>query len=389
MVSVEIQGHCDERFARVKDAFARNFEADDEVGATWAVFLDGEPVIDIWGGHADAARTRPWERDTICNVWSVTKAMTATCAHVLVDRGQLDLDMPVAHYWPEFAQAGKSRIPVRWLLSHQAGLFGIDEPLPTEALYDWDRMCAALAAQEPLIEPGTQSGYHAITFGYLVGEVVRRISGKRLGTFFRDEVATPLGADFWIGLPESEEPRVAEMVPTEPVQKLAQAPARFDDSPKGRILRARANPPITQTIAWERAWRAAEIPAANGQGNARSCARVMAMLAGGGTVDGLTILSQAAVENAITEQVSGIDVALGGVRWGLGFMLQSEWLPLSPNPRTFGHGGWGGAFAVADMDARLGAAYVMNRQKDGTTGDKRLARLIRSTYAAIEESRPR
>jgi CubicO group peptidase (beta-lactamase class C family) len=378
---VEVQGHCAPRFAKVRDAFAKNFAVENEVGASFAATVNGELVVDLWGGHADAARTRPWRKDSLANVWSTTKAMTAVCAHVLADRGQLDFDAPVARYWPEFAAAGKGAIPVRWLLSHQAGLAGLSESLPAEAVLDWKGFCAALAAQKPLWEPGTRSGYHAITFGHLVGEVLRRIDGRTLGAFFREEVAAKLGAEFWIGLPEAEEPRVVEMVPPDPPAPLADPPKPGDSNYE--LRRALANPSVTQTVANTRAWRAAEVPAANGQANARGAARVMAALACGGSLDGVRLLGESAVQRAITEQCYGRDLVLGPMRWGLGFMLASKDLPLSPNPRTFGHGGWGGSFALADCDAGISLAYVMNRMSPGTTGDKRLGRLIRALYGAL------
>ena len=378
---MEIQGHCAPRFAKVKDAFAKNFAVENEVGASFAATLNGEWVVDLWGGHANAARTRPWRSDSLANVWSTTKAMTAVCAHVLADRGQLDFDKPVARYWPEFAAAGKGEIPVRQLLSHQSGLAGLSEPFPAEGVLDWTRFCAALAAQKPLWEPGTRSGYHAITFGHLVGEVLRRSDGRSLGAFFRDEVAAKLGAEFWIGLPESEEPRVVEMVPPDPPAPLAEPPRPGDSN--FELRRALANPSMTQAIANTRAWRAAEVPAANGQANARGAARIMAALACGGSLDGVRLMRETSVERAIAEQCYGRDLVLGPMRWGLGFMLASKDLPLSPNPRTFGHGGWGGSFAFADCDARVSGAYVMNRMSPGTTGDKRLGRLIRALYGGL------
>ena len=380
-MAAEIQGQCAPRFARVKDAFAKNFAVENEVGASFAAFVDGELVVDLWGGHADAARTRAWQRDTLANVWSTTKAMAALCGHVAVDRGLVDLDAPVARYWPEFAAAGKERIPVRWLFSHQSGLAGLSGKFPAEGVLDWARFNAALAAQEPLWEPGTKSGYHALTFGNLIGELVRRTDGRSLGRFFREEVAEPLGAEFWIGLPESEEKRVAEMIPPDPPQPLAPPP---EPGARDFALRsALGNPAVTQAIANTRAWRAAEIPAANGQANARGAARAMAALACGGALDGVRLVREATLANAITEQCYGKDLVLGPMRWGLGFMLVSKDLPLSPNPRTFGHGGWGGSFALADCDARLSLAYVMNRMSPGTTGDKRLGRLLRAVYGGL------
>jgi len=235
-------------------------------------------VVDLWGGHADSARTRPWERDTIVNVFSTSKAMTALCALILVDRGQLDLDAPVARYWPEFAVAGKERITTRHLLTHSAGLAAIRQPLPTAALYDWHRMTAALAAEAPWWEPGSASGYHALTYGYLVGEVVRRITGTTLGAFFREEVAARLPADFHIGLAPSEDARVAEMVPATAEETAAAGPAAVVD-PESLFGRVLGNPPMRAEFANQPAWRRAEIPAANGHGNARSVARVMAILA--------------------------------------------------------------------------------------------------------------
>ena len=378
----EIGGHCAPRFAKVGAAFAKNFAVGNEVGAAFAATLNGELVVDLWGGSADRARTRPWERDTLANVWSTTKAMAALCTHIAVDRGLLDLDAPVASYWPEFAANGKERIPVRFLLSHQSGLAGISAPMPAEGVLDWERFTSALAAQTPLWEPGTRSGYHALTFGHLVGELVRRVDGRSLGRFFREEVAEPLGAEFWIGLPESEEKRVAEMIPPDPPMPLSEPPQPGD--PHYELRRALANPAVTQAIANTRAWRAAEVPAGNGQANARGAARAMAALACGGALDGVRLMRESSVATAISEQCYGRDLVLGPMRWGLGFMLVSKDLPLSPNPRTFGHGGWGGSFALADCDARVSLAYVMNRMSAGTTGDARLGRLLRSFYAGLE-----
>jgi len=382
-MTVTIHGTCDPRFAGVRDAFAANFEADREVGSSFAATVDGTFVVDLWAGHADAARTRPWERDTIVNVFSTTKAMTALCAHVLVERGLLDVDAPVAHYWPEFAQAGKDTIPVRSLLSHTAGLAAIRRPLAADAFYDWAVMVDALAAESPWWVPGSASGYHALTFGYLVGEVVRRITGKTLGTFLRDHVAGPLGADFHIGLAATEDERVAEMVPpTTEEAAAAGGAASFD--PESLLGKATRNPPLTAEMANTRRWRGAEIPAANGHGNARSVARVMAALACGGELDGVRLLSESTLARAIEEQCYGKDLVLGfPIRWGLGFMMGSPDLPLGPNPRTFGHGGWGGSLGFADLDARVSWAYVMNKMSPGTTGDTRAAGPLMALYASL------
>jgi CubicO group peptidase (beta-lactamase class C family) len=366
----------------VRDVFAASFARGREVGASFAATLDGEPVVDLWGGFADAARTRPWQRDTLVNVFSTTKAMSALAAHWLVDRGMLDLDAPVASVWPEFATAGKAALPVRWLLSHQAGLAALRAPLPVEALLDWELMTRALADEKPWWEPGTASGYHAMTYGYLVGEVVRRAGGRSLGALFREEVAQPLGADFHIGLPESEDGRVAELVPPSAEESAAAGQGQpAPDSLLGRVL---GNPPLTPGFANTLAWRRAEIPAANGHGNARSVARVMAELALGGSLGNVRLLRAPAFERAISEQCSGPDLVLPlAMRWGLGFMLTHPGLPLSPNPRAFGHGGWGGSLGIADPDARLSWAYVMNKMSPGTTGDTRAFELASALYACL------
>ena len=378
-MTTEIHGTCAPRFDGVREAFAANFDAGREVGASFAATLDGEPVIDLWAGHADRAATRAWERDTIVNVFSTTKAMTATCANMLVDRGLLDVDAPVVRYWPEFAAGGKADMPVRFLLSHTAGLAGLSTPLPIEALFDWERMTAALAAETPWWPPGTANGYHAMTFGFLVGELIRRVTRVSPGAFFREEVAGPLGADFHIGLPASEDARVAEMI----------APARtelgaggFDhESLAGRVL---ANPPLRPEYANRIDWRRAEIPAANGHGNARSVARVLSVLACGGALDGVRLLGEATLRRAIEQQAYAKDLVLGRkFRWGLGFMLTSAELPLGPNPNVFGHGGWGGSLGFADLDARVSWAYVMNRMSPGTTGDSRAAGMIGALYGAL------
>ena len=377
---VKVHGHCDERFSAVKEAFQRNFDSDLEVGASFAATMDGKFVVDIWGGYADAARTRPWKRDTIATVFSTTKVMTTMCALILIDRGQLDLDAPVARYWPEFAQAGKEKIPVRYLLSHQSGLAGFNETLPIEALYNWDRIVMLLAAQKPWWEPGKHSGYHAITFGYLIGEIVRRITKKTLGTFFREEVAIPLNADFYIGLPKKYDARVAEIIPP-PILKPGD-PGYYEihpDSIPGKVM---ALPAINNgEYVKERAWRAAEIPASNGHGNAHSMAKVGAAMACGGELNGVRLMGLPTIEKAIEEQCSGTDLVLGvPIRYGLGFGLNSKETPIGPNPRTFFWSGFGGSRLVMDLDARLSWAYVMNKTSSEIPRDMEIAKAL---YASL------
>jgi CubicO group peptidase (beta-lactamase class C family) len=382
---VETHGYCDQRFSAVEEAFSRNLESGEEIGASFAATMDGEFVVDIWGGYADAAQTRVWERDTIVPVFSTTKAMTALCALMLVDRGLLDLDSPVARYWPEFAQAGKEKLPVRYLLSHQSGLAGFDEPITGEALYDWNRIVDLLAAQKPWWEPGKQSGYHLLTFGYMVGEVVRRITNRTLGTFFREEVAMPLKADFHIGLPEEYDSRVGEMVPP-PMPPIPRPgdPDNIYIAPDSLMARVLGNTPPTTERTRYRSWRAAEIPSANGHGNARSVARVAAALACGGELDGVRLLTLPTIEKAIEEQCYGPDLVLAvPIRWGLGYALNSKEFPMSRNPRAFFWGGWGGSLIVVDLDARLSWAYVMNKMNAVLTGDTRGTGLAAALYAAL------
>jgi len=376
-----IDGWCDARFERVREVFASHLAGDLEHGASVAVAVDGRPVVDLWGGVADAARTRAWQRDTLVNVYSTTKGLTALCAHLLADRGRLDLDAPVARYWPEFAQAGKERIPVRHLLCHQAGLAALRRDLPIEDLYDWTRTTTALAEETPWWEPGTAHGYHALTFGHLVGEVVRRISGKSLGAFFRDEVAGPLGADLHIGLAAEHDARVAELIPP-PVDPLFQQMLAAD--PTSLLARALANPAPDPRLTATRAWRGAEIPAANGHGNARSIARVYAALARGGALDGVTLCRPAALERASTVVASGPDLVLRiPMHWGLGYVVNAAKSIYGPNPRSYGHTGYGGSFGFADPDARVAVGYAMNRMAATLVGEPRGTALIAAVYDSL------
>lgn len=374
--SNDIHGYCDRSFQAVEERFARNFELGLEVGASFAATIDGEYVIDLWGGYSNAAKTTPWERDTITNVYSTTKVMTTLCVLILVDRGQLDLDAPVADYWPEFAQAGKGRILVRWLLSHSAGLSGFDELLPLEALYDWDRIVGILERQQPWWEPGTQSGYHMVTFGYLAGELVRRISGKSIGSFFHEEVAVPLGTDFHIGLSEKHDVRVAEMIPPPPMK-----PAQIE--PGSIAARTLFNPPVMPGYS-DRAWRAAEIPASNGHGNARSAARVGSLLACGGELGGHALLSKATIDRAIEEQSNDVDLVLGlPIRWGLGFGLANEKINFL-SPRSFYWGGLGGSWLEMDPDSRVCFSYVMNKLEINSGGDPRMYALREALFSGMK-----
>ena len=387
MVSVAIAGRCDGRLGPVREAFAENFAAHGEVGAAVAVTLDNQPVVDLWAGHTDAARTHPWTHDTIVNIASATKGLTAICAHRLVDHGLLDLEAPVATYWPAFAQAGKADLPVHLLLSHRAGLPAIEAPLPTEALYDWATMTGALAAQAPWWEPGMKHGYHVFTFGWLVGELVRRTAGMSLGSYLREEVAGPLGLDCHIGLAAIHDARVAEFIPVPPPPpgELGFEEALLQRA--GPMTRhALYNPPHTVADMNTRAWRRAEIPAGNAHTTARALARVYGALACGGQVDGVRVLHPESIARARTEQANGPDAVLFGwpTRFGLGFALPPEGAGFgSASATAFGHPGDGGSIGFADPDAHVGFGYVVNQLQAGMPPDPRAVRLIEALYGAL------
>jgi CubicO group peptidase (beta-lactamase class C family) len=373
----DIQGHCDDRFAPVRDAFADNFANRNEIGASVAVSLDGEMVVDLWGGFRDRARTQPWEPDTIVNVWSTTKTMAAMTALLLADRGELDLYAPVARYWPEFAQNGKERVEVRHLLSHSAGLPGLDGPLAGEALYDHERVAELLAAQTPWWPPGTQSGYHALTQGYLIGEVVRRVTGSTLGNVFRTEIAEPLGADFHIGTHPEHHARIGELDP--PPGTLGEG-----GDPDSIASRAFRSPAVDVAATTTAGWREAELPAANGHGNARSVVRVQTAMANGGEAWGKRVMSEAGAKAIFDQQTYGDDLVLAvPLRFGMGFGLTTTEMPMGPNPHTAFWGGYGGSTIVVDQDARLCVSYVMNRMEAGALGDMRGFTLLHAAYTAL------
>ena len=370
MGDASVQGFNRDRYAAVRAAFEGNLASGADVGASFCATINGETVVDLWGGFADAGRTRPWAKDTIVNVYSTTKTMTALTALLIADRGELDFDAPVARYWPEFAANGKSRVKVSYLMSHAAGLSGWKEKIAKHDLYDWEKMTSLLAAQAPYWEPGSACGYHALTQGYLIGEVVRRITGRSLGTVFRDEIAKPLGADFHIGLPASEDGRVGELIPPPRGQAIA------DGEQTELQANMSNNPGVDVGETRTRAWRGAEIPAGGGTGNARSVAEIHAILANGGVAKGKRFLSEAGCRKALELQIEGRDLILGQpVRYGMGFGLPGAMLPL-PNPNTIFWGGYGGSLAVIDMDAHTTYGFVMNKMVGTTTGDMRAFGLI-------------
>lgn len=388
-----IQGECAPGFEQVRNIFEASFESGAEVGASVCLTVEGETVVDLWGGSCDKEGTQPWQRDTLVNVFSTTKGLTALAAHRLIDEGRLELDTPVAEYWPEFAVGGKADLPVRYLLSHQAGLPAVAKPLAPEVMFNWEDMTSALAEQEPWWKPGEKHGYHALTFGFLVGEVVRRVSGQSVGTYVREEIAEPLGVEFHIGCPEELDARIADLYQGPVVEP--ENGAAFDiaseimNNPEGLFAKAFANPmPVgtLETMANNRAWRGAEIPAANGHTNAHSLARIYTALSLGGELDGVHILSPEGIERARTEQVYGEDVILPmeKTRFGLGFSMPPREEPVGPNFEVFGHAGAGGSYGQADPENRMGFGYVMNNMHSGLwLVDPRPRALLAAAYDAL------
>jgi CubicO group peptidase (beta-lactamase class C family) len=369
-----VQGFCDERYGKVREVFAQNLASGADVGASFCATINGETVVDLWGGFADAAGTRPWAKNTIINVYSTTKTMTALTALLVADRGALDFNAPVAKYWPEFAANGKANVKVSHLMSHSAGLSGWKETLQTRDLYDWEKCTSLLAAQAPYWEPGTACGYHAMTQGFLVGEVIRRVTGRTVGTVFREEIAKPLGADFHIGLPASEDGRVAELIPPPPGGAIG-------DGEQSELTRnMSSNPGVDVSETKTRSWRGAELPAAGGTGNARSVALVQSILANGGTLGGKKFLSEAGCRKALELQIEGTDLILGQpVRYGMGYGLPGPMLPL-PNPNMCFWGGYGGSLVIVDLENRATYGYVMNKMQGTTSGDMRAFGLVMAMW---------
>jgi CubicO group peptidase (beta-lactamase class C family) len=376
-----VQGTCATGFEPVRDAFVENFVSRGDIGASLAVCRDGEVIIDLWGGWADAAGTRPWDRDTIVNVWSTTKGLTAMTVHRLVDQGRLDLDAPVAEYWPEFAAAGKADLPVRWLLCHRSGLAALRDPLSAETYADWDEITSRLAATEPWWEPGTKSGYHAMTFGFLVGEVARRVDGRTIGAQFREDIAEPLGVDAHIGLPASEDHRVAELTMGEPPSdsSMAEMFSQLDPAAAAALTNPMVGPADANAL-W---WRRAEIPAANGHTNGRALARLYGAIAKGGG----DVLTAAGAERLRESQGVEPDIVIsagaGGApfEWGLGVAIGNG--DYGPNPRAFGHDGFGGSFGFADPEAGVGVGYAMNSMGFNLVGDPRKVAMLDALYACL------
>ena len=375
-MSIEISGVCPDRFAPVRDAFAANFESGGELGARFSLTLDGELVLDLMAGFADRQRQRPFGPDTLTPLFSTTKAVAALLVARLVDQGRLTYDQTVASVWPEFAQAGKAAITVGQVLSHQAGLSGFLEETEPTIWFDWDAVCARLAAMAPLWPVGSASGYHPITFGYLAGEIFRRVDGRTMGTALREDLALPLGLDLWIGLPDSEHARCAELQRPSALPTFGEP----NEAVRAAFLTPWAAPGGRGTADWRRV----EIPSANGHATAPALARLMGALASGGSLDGVAVLSPAALELARAERIIGRDLVLPfDISWGAGFMRNTPNFFYGPAPDAFGHSGWGGSCAFADPARGVSGAYVMNRQGSDLIGDPRAVRLIQAAYSCL------
>ena len=370
-----LQGHCADRFTAVRDAFQASFDAGEELGARFTVVQDGKVVIDLYGGHADRQHAQAFGPDTLAPIYSTTKALAALMIARLADQGKLAYGQTVASVWPAFGQAGKGAITIEQLLSHQAGLPGFVDPMDPADWFDAPLILDRLAAMPPLWPPGTASGYHPITVGYMVGEIFRRVDGRSLGQALREDVALPCGLDLWIGLPDEQHDRVAQMI------KPA-APAKFtiNEATKAAFLTKWASPAGRGSDEWRRM----EIPSANGHATALSLARLMGALAAGGVLDGVRLLSPQGIEAARKQRIFGQDLVLPfEISWAAGFMRTEPNFFYGPNIGAFGHSGWGGACAFADPATGIGCAYVMNKQGAALIGDPRPVRLINAVYAAL------
>jgi CubicO group peptidase (beta-lactamase class C family) len=392
MSDVEIKGLCVGGFDGVREAFARNFALRNEVGAAVAVWVDGHLVVNLWGGSADAAGTRPWQQDTLTTVLSGTKGLTSTCVHQLADRGELDLQAPVARYWPEFGQAGKEAITLAMVMSHRSGVIGPRTPMSWQKVTDWDFVCEQLALAEPWWEPGTAQGYHMTTFGFILGEVFRRVTGRTIGHYLRTEIAEPLGADIHIGLPPAEQARCADRV-NKPTARQLLAHVQAPDHPTTLAEHPKAGLAVSMGFAPDddldandlQLWRQLEFPGTNGQVSALGLATFYNALAQEKLISyehmDLVRVPQGGFD---TDLVLGPRVADHG--WGLGYMLNQRCIN-GPNPRIFGHGGLGGSFGFVDLEHRIGYAYVANRfDASKANADPRSVALTKEVYAALELS---
>ena len=371
----DIHGYCDVAFSAVWEAFEANFAEGQELGARFSLVCEGELVVDLWAGHADKAQTRAFDARTLTMVYSTTKAVAATMIARLVEQGKLAYDQPVAELWPEFAANGKGAITVAQVLSHQAGLPGFVEPMDAALWFDPPAIAAKLAAMAPMWPPGSASGYHALTVGYLTAEIFRRADGRSMGTALKADICDPAGLDLWIGLPESEHDRVAEFKPPTALPAFGE----ITDPKRAAFLSPWAAPNGRGPE-----WRKLEVPSANGHATAQALAKFMGALAGDGSIDGVHLLSPKVRDEARAERIKGQDLVLPfTLSWGAGYMRNPPNMFFGPGVETFGHSGWGGSCAFADPEARLAGGYVMNRQDIYLIGDPRSRRLINAAYESL------
>jgi len=377
----KVQGTCDSKFEPVKHVFSSTFDTG-ERGASVCVNIDGHDVLDLWGGYADAASTKPWEKDTIVNVWSNTKNISSLATLMLIDRGLIDPNEKVSKYWPEFGQNGKENVKVWHFLSHSSGVPAWEKGMTKEGVCDVKSSTEALAKQAPWWEPGTASAYHALTFGHLLGELVRRVTGKSLTEFVATEISEPLKADFQIGCKEADWGRIGELTPPPSMEEVFGV-LPPDSMPVRVFLQPAGDVEFTTTELWKKA----EIGGANGHGNARSLNRALRVIPLGGTSDGVKILSQKTIDSIFDEKVYGPDQALGiPISFGLGYGINGpahqtlDWLP---EGKIAFWGGWGGSFTVLDTERKLTFTYVMNKMMPGTIGNERAQQLVKATYAVL------
>ncbi len=375
---MEIQGNCDHKFTEVKELFKSLHSSGREVGSSFAVYKDGKAIVDIWGGYTDKHKTNPWNQNSLANVWSTTKGVAAITCALAVEKGLLDYEQKVSHYWPEFGCNGKEDITVGMLVSHQAGICG-SATNNVEDYYNQKTMAEELAAMKPIWEPGTASGYHSMTYGWLTSELIIRVTGKTLGNFYADEIGKPNEIDFFIGLPESEEKRVVEMVPFPKEENQSQESTEINDA-----KRATARGPNLINLQNSRDWRAAEIPSANGQGCASGLAKLYSLVVSDDS--SLKILNEETINKMTQERITNRDLVLDVVtRWGAGFIMNMHKVIYGPFKGSFGHSGWGGSCAFGDPENNLGVSYVMNQMKNNFAADGRSLELINATYQCLDK----
>ena len=375
---MEIQGNCDRKFTEVKELFESIHSSGREIGSSFAVYKDGKALVDIWGGYTDKEQTNPWNKDSLATVWSTTKGVAAITCALAVEKGLLDYEEKVSHYWPEFGCNGKEDITVGMLLSHQAGLCG-SATNNVKDYYSQSTMAEELAAMKPIWEPGTASGYHSMTYGWLTSELIIRVTGKTLGNFYADEIGNLNEIDFFIGLPESEEKRVVEMVPFPKEENQSTEPTEINDA-----KRATARGPNLIKLQNTRDWRAAEIPSANGQGCASGLAKLYSLVVSNDP--SIKILDEKTIRRMTEERITNRDLVLDVVtRWGAGFIMNMHGVIYGPNKKSFGHSGWGGSCAFGDPENNLGISYVMNQMKNNFAADGRSLELINATYECLNK----